>query len=55
MTIQPQNLHQIKDIDLITIEREARAMQARALAEGLVALRRGIASLFARAFHPRTA
>ena len=55
MTAHKDNLFEIKDLDLVQIEREARAMQARALADMLTALRRGIVSLFSRGSQARAA
>ncbi|MCA2010657.1 RSP_7527 family protein [Pararhodobacter sp. CCB-MM2] len=55
MTAHTDNLFEIKDLDLVQIEREARAMQARALADMFSALRRGIVSLFSRGTEARTA
>ena len=48
-------LHDNSPMDILTIEREARAMQARALADMIGALRRGVVALFTRVTHPRTA
>ncbi|MCB1391550.1 MAG: hypothetical protein KDK12_20795 [Rhodobacteraceae bacterium] len=45
----------LNSIDLVTIEQQARAMQAQALAEMFRALWRAIAGLFARTGAARTA
>ena len=42
------NLPEFNEIDLVTLEREARAMQAKAVAEGFRSLRRGIVAFFSR-------
>jgi len=55
MTAQATKAIEINELDLIAIERQARAMQARALADAFAALRRGISNLFARGTSARTA
>ncbi len=48
-------LHEINTLDVLTIERQARAMQARAVADMARALRRSVASLFTRGSQTRAA
>lgn len=55
MTAYPYELRKMEDLDLIALERQARAMQAQALVESFAALRRGIAGLFGRGTAARTA
>ncbi|MCW1933451.1 RSP_7527 family protein [Pararhodobacter zhoushanensis] len=55
MTENTQNLYEIKEFDLLTLEREARAMQARAVADMFKSLRRGVVALFARGGQAHTA
>lgn len=55
MTSTPDLRNDLIELDLIAIERQARAMQARALADAFGALRRSIVGLFARVTHARTA
>lgn len=50
-----QNVQQPSDLDLITIERDARAMQARAIAEMFASLRRSIAARLHRGAAAHTA
>ncbi|MCA0204955.1 RSP_7527 family protein [Pararhodobacter sp.] len=55
MTAYPYELSKMEDLDLIALERQARAMQAQALAQSFTALRRSIAGLFGRATAAHTA
>ena len=55
MTANNENLYEIKEFDLLTLEREARAMQARAVADMFKSLRRGVSMLFARGGSAHTA
>jgi hypothetical protein len=48
-------LHDNTSMDILTIEREARAARARALIDMAGALRRGVVALFTRVTHLRTA
>ncbi|WP_168192131.1 RSP_7527 family protein [Pararhodobacter marinus] len=49
------DMPEFKEIDLATLERQAREMQAQALAEGFRSLRRGIVSFFSRGAQARHA
>jgi len=51
MTDRSYNTLDINDLDLVSIEREARAMRARVLAELLGSLRRSVVSGVNRLFH----
>lgn len=55
MSTEQNNPHEFKALDLAAIEREARALRARALADAAASLRRSIVALFTRAGHTRTA
>ena len=51
MTDRSDNTLDINGLDLARIEREARALQARAMIDLVGALRRSTVSLFTRLFH----
>ncbi len=55
MTDHSYNTLDISDLDLVSIEREARAMRARVLADLLSSLRRSVVSGVSRLFHRRAA
>ncbi|MFN4098728.1 MAG: RSP_7527 family protein [Pararhodobacter sp.] len=55
MTSNLNTRYELHTLDLVAIEREARAMQARAIADMLRSLRRGVVALFTRGNEARTA